>query len=314
MTETNRLKRLLQRFVLLAAATLVGLPSAHAQDEIPGTVISLGGMYDEAGSFSLSAGLDQALGTATWLQLTAGMTDTSEDFVDLSTRRVSLGIEHFFAPAGIALDVEYWGDRELVETVTLAGELYFRVDAARFGLNAAWREVDLSYEVPLAARNLVDDSQSTRATGFGANFRYSWQTVSLYGRGLVWDYEESIGDVAATVDLSRVPVLLRPAIVQRLSGVVAATRFLSTSSLTLANSLLARAATIGLDYRFGERTVNVEIGHDRGEVDDLDVTSFSTGLLFSVGGAADMEIRLGLTDAEEFGSSVFGGLSLFFYL
>ena len=130
---------------------------------------------------------------------------------------------------------------------------------------------------------------------------------------MVWSYDEPIGTVVTNADLSRVPVLLRPAVQQRLASAVNAVRFLSASSLTLANSLLAQSASAGFDYRFGERSLNIELAHDRGDVDDLDVNPVSAGRLFSAGAAADVEIRLGVSDADAFGTTVFGGISLFLY-
>jgi hypothetical protein len=118
--------------------------------------------------------------------------------------------------------------------------------------------------------------------------------------------------VVTQVDLSRVPLVLRPAVQQRLATVVNAVRFLSSSSLTLANSLLARSASLGLDYRFGERSLNLEFAQDRGEVDGLDISTVSVGWLFPVG-SADLELRVGASDADAFGTTVFGGISLFLY-
>ncbi len=299
--------------VVAMAGALLAASAPLAAQESAGTVFSAAGLYDEDGTYALSAGLDHAFGEATWLRLTAGLADGATGPVSLSTYRAGLGLDHWFDPAGLAVDVEYWGDSDTIETLTYKGELYFRGEHARFGVNAAFRDIDLKYEVPVLARNLVDDSQSFVATGFGASFRYTWDAASLYATAMAWDYDESIGTVATNVDLSRVPVPLRPAVQQRLAAVVGAVRFLSASSLTLANSLLARSASLGVDYRFGEKSLNIELAHDRGEVDDLDVNTLSAGWLFPAGSAADVEIRVGVSDADTFGTTAFGGISLFLY-
>jgi hypothetical protein len=305
--------RLIAPVLLTVVSMAATIPVVHAQSTSAGTVYSASGQYDEAGAYSLSAGLDHAFSDATWASLTAGFVDSTEGPIDLSTYRAGVGLDHYFDPAGLAVDVEYWGDSDTIETLTVDGELYFRTENARFGVTAAYRDIDIKYEVPALLVNLVDSSQSFASTAIGASLRYSRQAASVYARATVWSYDEAVGEVLTNVDLSRVPPALRPAIQQRLTRVVAAVRSLSSSSLTLANSLLAHAATVGFDYRFGEQTLNFEAGHDRGEVDDLDVTTLSTGWLFPVGDAVDVEVRLGVSDADTFGSSVFGGISLFVY-
>lgn len=297
-------------FTLLAAVLLA---PQQVQAQGSGTVFSAGGQYEEEGAYTLNLGLDQAVGESTWLQLTAGMADASADALSLSTRRFGAGFDHFFAPVGVMLDVEYWGDSGTIETRSVAGELYFRAGQSRFGVNTAWRGIELEFEVPALVQNLVDESQDFTAIAFGASYRYSGERTSFYARATAWDYDEEIGDIATTADLSRVPVLLRSQVLQRLARVVNAVRFLSSSSLTLANSLLAHSATLGFDREFGERTLNIEIAHDRGEVDNLDVNSISAGWLWPVGEAVDLEARVGWSDADEYGSSGFGGLSLFVY-
>ena len=298
---------------LAGALLALVLPRLAQAQESAGSVFSLSGLYDEDGTYAVNAGLDHAFGQATWLRVTAGLADGATGPVSLSTYRAGLGLDHWFDPAGLAFDVEYWGDSDTIETLTYKGELYFRGEQARFGLSASFRDIDIKYEVPVLARNLVDASQSFSATGFGASYRYSWGAASLYANAMVWSYDEPIGTVVTNADLSRVPVLLRPAVQQRLASAVNAVRFLSASSLTLANSLLAQSASAGFDYRFGERSLNIELAHDRGEVDDLDVNTVSAGWLFSAGAAADVEIRLGVSDADAFGTTVFGGISLFLY-
>ncbi len=300
------------RLSALACALLASTAPLAAQ-ESAGSVFSLSGLYDEDGTYSVSAGLDHAFGEATWLRLTAGFADGATGPVSLSTYRAGLGFDHWFAPAGVAVDVEYWGDSDTIETLAYKGELYFRGARARFGLNAAFRDIAIKYEVPVLARNLVDASQSFSATGYGASYRYSWGAASLYANAMAWNYDEAIGTVVTNVDLSRVPVLLRPAVQQRLASAVNAVRFQSASSLTLASSLLAQSASAGFDYRFGEKSLNIEFAHDRGEVDDLDINTLSAGWLFPAGSAADIEIRLGVSDADTFGTTVFGGISVFLY-
>lgn len=300
----------------VAGALLFLVVPAHAQAQVQesaGTVFSVSGLYDEDGTYAVNAGLDHAFGQATWLRLTAGLADGATGPVSLSTYRVGVGFDHWFDPAGVAVDVEYWGDSDTIETLTYKGELYFRGEHARFGVNAAFRDIDLTYQVPVLARNLVEDGQSFRATGFGASYRYTWDALSLYATATGWSYDEPIGSVVTNVNLSRVPLLLRPAVQQRLATVVSSVRFLSASSLTLANSLLAQSASLGVDYRFGEKSLNIEIAHDRGEVDDLDVNTMSAGWLFPVGSAGDVELRVGVSDADTFGTTVFGGISLFLY-
>jgi len=299
----------------LIVGLLATVPASMAQAPAPAqaSVFSGTAQIDEEGAYGLGAGLDLPLAEDTWLQMTAGLADSSAERDSLSTYRFGLGIDHFFAPAGIALALDYWGDGDSIDTLALKGDLYFRTERARFGVNATYRDIKLNYEVPALARNLVDDSQSFASTGVGANFRYSWGAASFYARGSIFDYDEQIGDVATRVDLSRVPAPLRPNIQQRLENVVRAVQFLSASSLTLANSLLAHSASAGIDYRVGEQTFNVEFGHDRAEVDDLDVTSLSVGWLFPAGNAVDLEVRVGTSDAGTYGTAAYGGLSVFVY-
>ncbi len=313
MSMPRVLARVGSPILATVAMWVMMMPAVHAQSTGAGTVYSANGQYDEAGAYSLSAGLDHAFSESTWGRLTGGLVDTTEGPIDLTTYRAGLGVDHYFAPAGLAVDIEYWGDSDTIETWTVDGELYFRTENSRFGVTAAYRDIDIHYAVPALLANLVDSSQSFSATAIGASYRYSWQAASVYANATVWNYDETVGEVLTNIDLSRVPPALRPAVQQRLTRVVSAVRSLSSSSLTLANSLLAHAATVGFDYRFGEQTLNFEAGQDRGEVDDLDVTTLSAGWLFPAGEAVDVEVRLGVSDADTYGSSVFGGISLYVY-
>jgi hypothetical protein len=159
---TMKVRRVLQWAVV---AVFAGTATPLAAQESSGNVISLAGLYDEDGTYSVNAGLDHAFGKTTWLRLTAGLADGANGPVNLSTYRASLGIDHDFDPVGVAVDVEYWGDSDTIRTLAWKGELSFRGEHARVGLSAAWRDIDLRYQVPALARNLVEDSQSFSAIG-----------------------------------------------------------------------------------------------------------------------------------------------------
>ena len=296
----------------LAMLLSISLP-VQAQSTSAGTVFSANAQVDNNEAYSLTAGLDHAFTEATWLRLMAARVETADESGGGSTTRAAVGLDHYFDPAGLAFDVEYWGDSDAIETLALSGEVYYRGANARFALTAAYRDIELKFEVPDALRNLVAADQTVAATSLGVRYRYSWQAVSAYASASAWDYDEALGEIASNVDLSRVPPALRPAIQQRLTRVIDAVRFQSTSTLTLANSLLARSASVGIDYAFGRQSLNLEVGHDRGEIDDIDVNSLSAGWLFPASDAVDIEIRAGVSDSDEYGSGAFGGISMYVY-
>ena len=89
--------------------------------------------------------------------------------------------------------------------------------------------------------------------------------------------------------------------------------FLASSALTLANSFIDVEWGTGLEYDSGGRAFSLFWRQDRSAVDASELRSISAAALFPIARRWDLEFSLGLSDAEDVNSALFGGVYLFFY-
>jgi hypothetical protein len=309
-------------------ACIVALMSARAaiaadekflleSDPIAGSplrnIFSLAALYNEDDAFAVQVGAIFAVGTKSHLDFGLGYTSSPREADAANTYRGNVGFEHEFGTLGLTFGYEYWGDRDLIDTHKLYGSLYLDGDLGRIALLAEHREIDLRFEIPLGARGFVDDSKSAQSDGLGLSARYRSQKVDLYANGTHYDFDSDIGNLGSLIDFSRVPPPLRPALIERLQQLAFNLRRLNASSLSLANSFLNYSIAAGADIKFGEFALNIEVSQEQIVVDDSIINGVSFGLLHSFGKSSDIEYRLGVTDDEIVGSSVYGGVTFYWY-
>ena len=90
-------------------------------------------------------------------------------------------------------------------------------------------------------------------------------------------------------------------------------RILSTSRLSLMNSLIDFRVSGGIDYRFGSKTVDFTISTWQTALDGGRVNSIAIGFTAPSGVATDLEIRLAFDESESFGSTIALAVSFYFF-
>ena len=209
--------------------------------------------------------------------------------IDLNTAYGDVGFEHWFDPVGIRMEVAYWGDADIFDSLDGRGSFYWRNDKTTLAANMEYR--DFEFDI---FRNDVLPGQDVRfhAKGIGAsaNFRLS-DVVSLSLRGMDYNYN---------VDL-------------RLDSNRRIIELLSISRLSLINSLVDYRVSAGLGLDVGKRRWDFTYLTLRGEVDGSTTHSATVHFLTSMGGRSDIQFGLGVDDSDVYGSVTFFSVFLYFY-
>jgi hypothetical protein len=274
------------------AAGAQGGAGAPAAGLDHGWVLILSALQDEESYEHSLASFHFAFQDETWVSVTAGRSRAPSTEQDVRAGLLALGVDHNFGPIGLALSLEEWGDDNNLESRDWRGEIFFDRDRFRFAVVHERRAIDIFFSglgAPIASdlRRVGVD-----ADGLGVNWRFElapkWQT---FGSWMDYDYPRGIRLVprANRLDL------------------------LSTSAVTLAYSFIDRYETVGLEYSFGQKLINIDYGRDRSTIDGATLRSFGASILWPVLPRMDLEFRLGRSRAEGLESTLFGGLSLLIY-
>lgn len=283
-----------KQVLLWGAVAVLGAPPAGAQgaDEPKPLVIFAGLDGDDEGGLGVKLGLDYGVGDETWLTVIGNYTSSSDQFADITTRSLSVGLEHSFGRFGISGDVSYWGDPDELDSTSFRGSFFYKAAGWRLALAAERRNVDVTFRFVNADDLRVQTTEDLEVDALGGRLSYSGDHP--------WSFHLGHTDY----DYSRDPRLLN--FLFRFS-------LLSASGLTLANSFLEYSNTAGVEYAFGDRAVFLELNADKGAVDELRIHTYSVGLLTPIAQRWDVEFRLGVADTEGLGSSPFGGVTFFLY-
>lgn len=254
--------------------------------------IGLGALLDAEGSSSTVASFDIAAAERTWLRASGSLGASPDTRGDIRTRTLSVGIDQSFGLLGLTLDLQRWGDPDLVESDDIKASIYLRGDVLTAALLAERREFDVTFSVTGVGGDVFSRTVGFRGDGWG--LRFSAKPVDnwrFFVSGRKYDY---------SVNLAALP---RIQLVD----------FLFSSTLTLANSLVDFEIAAGVERSFGARSVSLNYARDRSAVDRSFLESLDLGLLLPVGKRVDLELSFGLSDSQDFGSEVFGGIYLFIY-
>jgi len=273
------------------ALSLMLLPTFAAAQGHP-WAIGIGAQMDAEGSSSTVASFDIAATESTWLRASGALGNSPNDRGDIKTRTLSAGIDQSFGSFGLTLDLQRWGDPDLVESDDVKGSVYFRGDVFTATLLAEHRELDVTFSITGPGGDFFSRTVGFSGDGWGlrvsAKPNEKWR---FFAGGRKYDY---------SVNLAALP---RIQIVD----------FLFSSTLTLANSLLDYEVSAGFERSFGDRSLSLTIARDRSAVDRTFLKSLDIGFLFPVGKRVDLEFSLGASDSQDFGSETFAGIYLFFY-
>ena len=311
---TNRIVATFIGFLLVST-------QAFAAESDDANVYRLGAFYGEDSSYASQLDADFSLNAKTRLQLGGMYLHSKQQGIASSATdayQAHVDIERIVGSWGIVLGGDYRTDDGDIKTYGLHGNTYVQTEQWRTSLSLARRRIEVFYDLPPLLKPFVDESQSTYSNSYGLSLRYAPNSLSLYASGTEYKYDDSLRNLAARIDPTRVPLAQLPLLQQRLTEIRARLNRLNATSLRLADSLLDYSVLIGADYRVGDHLLNLEVGRDRAEVDEAIIDTISFGWALPIGKGSDLEVRVGNSHVDATGtapstSSVFGSVSFSMY-
>lgn len=276
----------------LAPLVLLCWPGVSPAAE--GFLLGFGVQGDTESGRALSAFADVGFTEATWAGLSLATTSAEGFEEDLGTRYASLSLDHEFDPVGLRVSAGVWGDPDLVDSNDLGLSLYWKAERWRLAFDYERRDIEITVRIPDSDvfGRPIEFQRDSEADGYGIAWRYSPEGPwSVAGRAMHYEY----GD-----EFDRLRDAARFA-------------FFAPSVFTIANSLLDNTVTAYVEREIGATLLDVEVGRDRLVLERVDVVSASVGLLFPVATRADLQLRVGISDADELDSSGFAGLFFYYY-
>jgi hypothetical protein len=252
-----------------------------------GYVLGLGAESDTAGGRAASVFADLGVAEKTWLSGAAATTQTGGD-LGLDTIYVDAGIDHSFDPVGVRIGAAYWGDADILDSVDLRGSVYVSGDLGYLSADYERREFDFTF-----ASILNPDVRRTTefsADGFGMAGRIkATERTSFSFGGTSYRYSRDI-NLQPNIDI--------------LSA-------LSTSRLSLMNSLIDYRAYVGADLRFGLSSIDLRFEKWQTAIDGGKIDSVGLGVLTPASDRSDLEFRFVYDRSENFGRTI--SLSAYYY-
>ncbi len=257
-------------------------------------VVSGGVQSDDAGGVGTYLGLDYGLTEKDWLTLTASYTESADELADITTRFVGASLDHDFGRISVTGGMEYWGDPDEIDSIDLKASVSFEAGSWRITAFGERRNVNVTFRFINVLGVLVDRTEDLDVNGLGGRLRYR-------GEG-PWSFHLSHTDY----EYSRDP---------RLLNFLFRFRLLSASALTIANGFFERSSSTGVEYAFTDANTYLffNFNHDKGAVDQLETNTYSLGVVTPVADRWDIEVRAGITEADDLDDSFFGGIGFYFY-
>ena len=209
--------------------------------------------------------------------------------IDLETSYGDIGLDYWFDPVGIRMEVAYWGDNDFLDSIDLRGGLYWRNDKVTVSGNLEYRdfEFDISENDVVPGRNVRFHA---KGAGLSARFQLN-DALSLNVMGIDYRYN---------VNLNR-------------GGNRDIRDFISASRLSLINSLISYRAGAGLGLDIGEQRWDLDYRTWKAEVDGSITHSATLNLTTPIGQRGDVQFGLGVDHSDTYGSITFFTVQLFFY-
>jgi hypothetical protein len=209
--------------------------------------------------------------------------------IDLKTSYGDLGLDYWFDPVGVRVEVAYWGDNDIFDSKDGRAAIYWRNDKITLTGKLEYR--DFEFDI-FRADLLTNRDVRFHANGAGLSARFEIsEAVSINFNGIDYRYN---------VDLSR-------------AGNRDITNFLSVSRLSLINSLVDYRAGAGIGFDRGLSRWDIDYATWKGAVDGNITHSVTVNFLTPLGERSDIQIGLGVDDSDTYGSITFFSLNVFFY-
>lgn len=263
--------------------------SSAAQASV-GYVIGINGEADNAGGRAVSGFIDYGLAEGTWLSGTIARTNTGGVLGGLDTIYVDAAIEQSFGLFGVRAGAAYWGDDEILDSNDMRASVFFRARKGSLSLNYERRDFDFVFS-PLFEPDTIRTAEFS-ADGIGASASLQVSEGSrAFVSGMAYDYSRDI----------------------RLQPQIDSLRFLSSSRLSLMNSLVDYRVSGGVEFLFGQRAVDLTFSNWQTAIDGGKVRSISVGFVTPSGPASDLELRVAFDESENFGSTFALAVSFYFF-
>jgi hypothetical protein len=292
-----RLHRALARPLAVAAA-FASAAAGHAQSEPPedgrgAWMLALGAQADENDAHSLLGTSYIGVGSRTWLTFSAGKSSSPGDGGDIEADALLIGMDHRFDKVGFTLEAEQWGDSGVLETTDFSGSVYFDRVRWRVGFGYERRDIEIPFTVTGPFGRTFQGTVDVPADGLSLDASVSLAERWRLSAGVrEYDYERNLN------------VLPR----------IASLNWLSTSTLTLANSFLDHDRWINVERRFGQATLlNVRAATDGSAIDGAKLDTLEAAVLFPLGRRVDLEVNLGSGRSSFFDAGMYGGLLFLIY-
>jgi hypothetical protein len=252
----------------------------------------LGGGVEADSADGLAAAVFADIGLSEKTRLSAALGKSSVELprgVDLDTSYGDIGLDYWFDPVGIRMEVAYWGDNDFLDSIDWRGGLYWRNDKVTVSGNLEYRdfEFDIFGNDAVPGRNVRFHA---KGVGLSARFQLN-DALSLNVMGIDYRYN---------VNLNR-------------GGNRDIMDFLSVSRLSLINSLIDYRAGGGLGLDIGEQRWDLDYRTWKAEVDGSITHSATLNLTTPIGQRGDIQFGLGVDDSDTYGSITFFTVQLFFY-
>lgn len=274
-----------------SALLLVGLVcSAGVAQAGAGYVLGIHGEADSAGGRSVSGFIDYGATESTWLSGTIARTDTGGVLGGLNTIYADAAIEQSFGLFGVRVGGAYWGDNDILDSNDLRAAVFFRSRKGSLSIDYERRNFDFVFS-PLFAPDTIRTAEFF-ADGIGAAASIQTSEASrLFISGMGYTYSRNI----------------------RLQPRIDSLRLLSSSRLSLMNSLIDYRLSGGIEFLFGQRSVDLTFSNWQTAIDGGKVRSYSIGFVTPVSPASDLELRFAFDESENFGNTFALAISFYFF-
>jgi hypothetical protein len=273
------------RKVSFAGIVFLLLSGADAVAE--GYIVGVGIEADSADGRAVSAFGDWGIGDSTWISATASAYEIDGVAGRRNTHLAGMGVDHWFEPLGIRIGASYWGDKDILDSNDLTASLYFRDESFLLSVDYERRDFDF---VVLADFPTLRRTAEFSADGFGISSRFPLgDNSSVQFGGIVYEYSRDI----------------------RLQPDIDVLRFLSSSRLSMINSLIDHRISAGIEFEFGLRSLDLTAGSWQTAVDGGRVESISVGFLAPMSDRTDVELRFSFDNSKNYGHTA--AISVFVY-
>lgn len=280
-----RVRDAVSGLLILAASSLLVVDFARANDFVVGAGVEA----DSEKGRAISAFADFSVGKKTWLSAAVSAFETDSSLGTRNTSFANVSLDHSFDPVGVRAGISYWGNSDILDSIDLNLSLYYRSETMMMSADYVARDFDF---IVLADFPGLQRTAEFSADGFGLSGRLSLSNnLSARLAGMTYNYSRNI----------------------RIQQDIDALRFLSSSRLSMVNSLIDYRVSAGLERRFGLRSADISVSRWRTAVDGGTVDSVSVGVLAPVSDRNDAEFRISFDNAENFGRATTMSLYVYFF-